>query len=406
MEYKQALAYLESLVPKEFHLELAPVAEACNIFDNPQFSFPTIHIAGTNGKGSTAAFLSSILIHSGYKVGLFTSPHLIDVRERIQINREYISPEDFTKLTEKIKSVLPDEKALTYFEFLTVMAFLYFKENKVDMAVVETGLGGRLDATNVIQPSVVIITPISFDHKRHLGSTLAKITEEKCGVIKRGVPTVVAHQAPEVMEVIRRWCDEMGSPLCQASAEDINQPLGLLGVHQRQNAACAVEAAELLAQSKFHIKGIDEALKETKWEGRLEVVSDSPRVILDSAHNPGGADALAKYISTEIDRRHAVLMLGVLADKDVKGICRPLVPVVREVICIKAPSKRGASPKDIAALARSFGATVHYEKDIPTALSKWMKKLDEEDTLIVSGSSTTAGEAKKYFSPQKHEEKK
>ncbi len=398
MDYNKALTYLNSLISSGMRLELGPISEACSTCRNPQFAYPTVHIAGTNGKGSTAAFLTSILIYSGYKVGLFTSPHLVDVRERIRINMEPISEADFALFTEKIHDMLPHEKALTYFEFLTFMSFLYFKDKKVDIAVIETGLGGRLDATNVVSPLVAIITPIALDHKQHLGDTLTKIAEEKCGIIKRGVPTVVAQQEPEVMSIIRRWCDEMGSPLCIANPDEITQPLGLKGKHQLQNAACAVEAALLLSNSKFQIRNIDEALFATKWAGRIEIVNESPCVILDGAHNPHGAEALASFISEEIDKKHAVLMLGVMADKDIKGICRPLVPVVREVICIKAPTKRGASPKDIAAMARSFGAIVHYEDDISTAISKWMKKLDASDTLIISGSLATAGEAKKYFS--------
>jgi dihydrofolate synthase/folylpolyglutamate synthase len=398
MDYQEAMKYLDSLVSTGIRLELGPITEACRIFDNPQLAYPTMHIAGTNGKGSTAAFLASILIHSGYSVGLYTSPHLVDVRERIRINMEPISEANFADITERIRDALPHDKMLTYFEFLTLMSFIFFKEKKVDIAVVETGLGGRLDATNVVTPLVTIITPISLDHKEHLGDSLAKIAEEKCGIIKRGVPTVVANQPPQVMSVIRRWCDEMGSPLCLAGPEEISQPLGLKGRHQMQNAACAVEAAHLLSHTKFHIKNIDEALLATRWAGRIETVSESPRVILDGAHNPDGAEALAGFISEEIDRKHAVLMLGIMADKDIKGICRPLVPVVREVICIRAPTKRGASPKDIAAMARSFGAVVHYEDDIPSAISKWMKKLSSSDTLIISGSLATAGEAKKYFS--------
>lgn len=393
--------YLESLIPKDFRLELAPVKEACNMFDNPQLAFPTIHVAGTNGKGSTAAFLTSILMHSGYRVGLYTSPHLMDVRERIQIDRVPIPEDAFVFHASRIRDALPDERELTYFEFLTLLAFLYFQEEKVDLAVIETGLGGRLDATNVVNPQVVIITPISKDHEKHLGRNLTEIANEKCGVIKRGVPTVVAEQEPDVMNAIRRWCDEMGSPIIMASPAEISSKLGLAGDHQKQNAACAVEAAHLLADAKFNIENIDKALLTTKWDGRIEVVKDSPRVILDGAHNPAGALALADYIDKEIKRDSAVLMLGIMADKDIHGICRALAPVVREVICVKAPSERGASPKDIASRARSFGATVHQEGEIAEALAKWMKKLGSKDTLIISGSLLTVGAAKKYFSRSK-----
>lgn len=397
MNYKDALKYLESLTPTEFNLKLDSITAACELFDNPRFAFPAVHIAGTNGKGSTATFLNSILIHSGHKVGLYTSPHLVDVRERIQINSVPISEADFTRLTKDVLGKLPNDKFLTYFEFITLIAFIYFREKKVDIAVIETGLGGRLDATNVIEPLVSIITPISFDHRAHLGSTLAEIANEKCGIIKRGVPTVVANQTPEVMNVIRKWCDEMGSPLCAASPDEILSPLGLLGGHQKQNAACAVEAANLLSSSKFKIDNIKEALLAARWPGRIEVVKESPRVILDGAHNLAGAAVLADYISKEIKKDKAILMLGIMADKDVGGICRSLAPFVREIVCVKTPSKRGASPKDIAATARSFGVVVHCEDDVKKALTKWIKKINKEDTLIVSGSLATVGEAKKYF---------
>jgi len=398
MDYKQTVEYLESLIPREFRLELGPIRESCNMFENPQLAFPTIHIAGTNGKGSTAAFLTSILMQSGYRVGLYTSPHILDVRERIQVDRVQISEDDLAFHVARIRESLPDDKALTYFEFLTLLAFLYFQEKKVDIAVIEAGLGGRLDATNVIVPQVVIITPISLDHTKHLGKTLTEIATEKCGVIKRGVPTVVAQQPPEAMHVIQRWCDEMGSPICMAFAEEVTQSLSLAGEHQKQNAACAVEAAHLLADAKFEIRDIGKALGDTHWDGRLEVVNRAPRVILDGAHNPAGAVVLADYIGKEIKRENAVLMLGVMADKDIHGICRSLIPTVRDVICVKVPSERSASPKDIAARARSFGASVHQEGEISEALSKWMKKLGAKDTLIISGSFVTVGAAKKYFS--------
>jgi len=401
MDYQQTLDYLESLRARELRLELAPIREACHFFENPQLSYHTIHIAGTNGKGSTAAFLTSILMRSGYEVGLYTSPHLIDIRERIQIDSIPITKEEFAHHAGRIRDSLADERGLTYFEFLTLLAFLCFQEKKVDFAVVETGLGGRLDATNVIIPQVVVITPISLDHQRHLGRTLTEIATEKCGVIKRAIPTVVALQPTDVMEVVKRWCDEMGSPLCVASPEEITQPLGLAGEHQRQNAACAIEAAHLLSDAKFTIEHIDEALLETRWDGRIETIKESPRVILDAAHNPAGAQALAAYIGSQFKREDTVLMLGVMADKDLHGICRPLAPLVREIVCVKVPSERAASPKDIAARARSFGARVHQEGEISEALAKWLPKLQKTDTLIISGSLTTVGEAKKYFQTEK-----
>ena len=402
MDYKQTLEYLDSLQPLTFRMELGPLTEAAGLMGNPQDAFLSVHISGTNGKGSTAAFLASVLQHSGYRVGLFTSPHLVDVRERIQVNWEQISCSAFAGLVDTIRSNLPDDRMLSYFELLTLAAFLHFRDQKVDVAIFETGLGGRLDATNVIRPKVAVITPISYDHIRHLGSNLKDIAEEKCGIIKRGVPTVVAYQPPEVMEVIRHCCDDVGSPLCLATPDEIDVPLGLAGEHQRQNAACAVEAAQLLAQGGLgDIVDVDDALAQTRWPGRLETVSTKPRVMLDAAHNVAGAEALASYVRSMVPRDKAVLLLGILADKDVAGIIRPLAPLFREVVCVRASSPRAASPKDLAAAVRSSGAQVETQEDVLTALGSLTKRLGQDDTLVVTGSLTVVGDAREYFTSPK-----
>ncbi len=397
MNYQQTLEFLEILQPRAMRLELAPLAEACGIMGNPQEQWPSVHISGTNGKGSTSAFLASILEQSGYRVGLYTSPHIVDLRERIQVNRRMISEGELTGLVERIREALPDDRTLTYFEFMTLAAFLHFVDVHVDIAVLETGLGGRLDATNMVQPKVAVITPVSLDHMQHLGATLREIAIEKCGIIKRGVPTVVAYQPPEVMEVVRRICDDVGSPLCLATPDEINVPLGLSGEHQKQNAACAVEAAHLLSQAGFHIGKVDEALAATRWPGRLETVHESPRVILDGAHNVAGAETLASYVHGTVDRDRAVLVIGVLADKDVAGMLRQLAPNFREIICVRAPSHRAASPKDIAAAARSSGAHITIDDDLSGALTRALPRMGANDTIFVSGSLTVVGEAKSFF---------
>ncbi len=397
MSYKNTLEYLESLQPKDFRMELQQMADACHILDNPENSFPCVHIGGTNGKGSTSAFLADILKGNGYKVGLLTSPHLIDVRERIQINRQIVPKEELTRIVGEIKSKLPDERMLSFFEMITLAAFVYFRDSDVDIAVIETGLGGRLDATNVVTPLVSVITSISFDHTQHLGSTIAEITREKCGIIKRGIPTVVAYQPKEAMEVIRHACDDAGSPLCLTSPEDVSDNLGLAGEHQRQNAACAVEAAQILSQCGFKIANVEKSLAATKWPGRIETVKDSPRVILDAAHNVAGAESLAAYVREKLPKEKSVLVLGVLADKDVSGIIRPLAPLFREVVCVRAPSPRAASPKDIAAVARSSGAKITMNESAREAIKTTLKSLGKGDNLVISGSLTVVGEAKALF---------
>lgn len=397
MNYQQVLSYLELLQPSSMRLDLGPIIEASNLMGVPQGRWPSIHISGTNGKGSTAAFLASILQESGYRVGLYTSPHLVDLRERIQVDRTMIGEDQLAAVITRIREALPDDRMLSYFELLTLASFLYFGDEAVDMAVFEAGLGGRLDATNVIMPRVSIITPISFDHMKHLGHALKDIAREKCGIIKRTVPTVVAYQPPEVMDVIRRICDDVGSPLILATPDQVETKLGLLGEHQRQNAACAVEAAEVLAGAGFRISDVEKALEKTSWPGRLEVVSEKPRVILDSAHNVAGAETLASYVRSAIPRENAILILGVLADKDIDGIVRQLAPQFKEVVFTRAPSSRAASPKDLAAAARSSKVEISMEEDVPAALKHTIKRMKAGDTLVVSGSMTVVGEAKAYF---------
>lgn len=394
MTYDELMKYLDSLVPREFRMELEPMIEACQNMKNPQRTYPTVHISGTNGKGSTAAFLSKIMQGSGYRVGLLTSPHLIDVRERIRIDGEVISKEDMVTFAQRVRENLPDDHFLSYFEFISLLAFEYFRECEVQIAVIETGLGGRLDATNVIEPKVAIITSMALDHQHHLGNTLKDITAEKCGIIKRGAPTVSAIQPEEAMGEIQRWCDDMGSPLVIADPTLVTTELGLAGEHQKQNAACAVEAAHLLSDAGFSVADIEKSLAETTWAGRLETLQYKPTVLIDGAHNLAGAQTLARYVKGAVPRDKAVLMLGVLQGKDVAGICRTLVPLFREVICVRAPSDRAESPKDLAATARAYGATVHTAEDVASALKQWMPKLKDKDTLVVSGSLTTIGAAR------------
>ncbi len=397
MDYNQALTYLELLRPEGFHMELGPLKNACELAEDPQDKIPCVHIAGTNGKGSTAAFLANILKSSGYKVGVFTSPHLMDIRERIQINNKMISKSDFAENIMRIDELLLDKRSLSYFEMLCMLAFFYFSDQNVDIAIYETGLGGRLDGTNLINPLVSILTPISYDHMHHLGGSLAEIAREKCGIIKRGIPTVVSYQVPEVMDVIRRACDDMGSPLCLATPDEVTSELGLLGEHQRQNAACAVEAAHFLTQLEYKISNIEKALKSTVWPGRLENVMSNPCVLLDAAHNVAGSECLASFVKNNLKRKKSRLVLGVLADKDVAGIIRPLAPLFKEIVCVKAPSHRAASPKDLAAAVRSSGANVSIQETTGQAISKLLSEMNNDETLVVSGSLTLIGEAKEYF---------
>ncbi|MBI2974234.1 MAG: bifunctional folylpolyglutamate synthase/dihydrofolate synthase [Deltaproteobacteria bacterium] len=379
MDFASAISYLDSLQSTKIELGLERMSAVCKLLGNPENKFTSVVVAGTNGKGSTCAFLESILRHNGLKAGLLTSPHLLDVRERIQIDREMISEKEFGNLAENLhchcefasggRSNLPNSELeiassldklgarndmqFTYFEFLTAMAFQYFAEAKVDIAVLEVGLGGRLDATNVVTPVISVITRIGIDHQKYLGDTIEKIAFEKCGIIKRGVPVVTVDQDEKAMDVIRKASDENGAMLHVVSPHEVKWPLGLNGSHQLENAALAVRAAEIVTPSlslppRGGGKGrgggvIEMALASTSWPGRLAVVSKNPLVILDGAHNPNGAEALAKYLMSLPGKR--IIMLGIMADKDIDGIVKPLADAADEIVITKPSIERAADPK-------------------------------------------------------------
>ncbi len=388
--------YLDSLQSTNIKLGLERVFKACEALDHPENKFPSIIIAGTNGKGSTSAFLESILRHHGLKAGLYTSPHLVDVRERIQINREMISEDDFTRLIAKVKDVnSPTHQltnSLTYFEFLAVMGVLYFAEQKVDIAVLEVGLGGRLDATNVVTPLVSVITRIGIDHKGYLGDTVEKIAFEKCGIIKKGVPVVTIDQSSEVMDVIRRVADENDSMLHIVSPNEVKWRLGLSGRHQLENAACAVRAAEIVLEGEVE-SVFATALASTVWPGRLEIVSQKPLVILDGAHNPNGAAVLARHIKETYPNRHKIILMGVMADKDIEGIVKPLLEVADEFIATRPAIPRAAEPKKIANLKK----TIKIIEPASVAIRETIKKMSQDSALIITGSLYMVGEARRFL---------
>ena len=311
MTYQEALNFLNNLQSKGIRPGLGNIAQALAIFGFPQFQFPSVHLAGTNGKGSTASFITSVLIQAGYKVGLFISPHLHTVRERIQVGRIPIPKEDFAAIATEIIPRLPT--TLTYFEFLTLMAFVYFASQRVDIAVIETGLGGRLDATNLIMPEVSVITNIGLEHEHWLGYTLKKITLEKAGIIKQSRPLVTGIKQKELLRIIKNVCRFKNAPLYLFGRNFAGRRyrnelyyygltknlkglhLGLMGVHQFENASLALATLELLGQRGFRIeeKDIREGLSNTFWPGRFEIVKPYPfMIVLDGAHNPDGMQAL------------------------------------------------------------------------------------------------------------------
>jgi dihydrofolate synthase/folylpolyglutamate synthase len=410
MNYRQAIEYLESFIDyeklnnyaynKAFGLER--IRRLLALLGNPQDGLRCIHVAGTKGKGSTCAFIAYILRQAGYKVGLYTSPHLTDFRERIRILGDQspvsscqpdksfegmISRQDLARLVEKIQKLsLP---SLTFFEIYTALAFLYFKQKRVDYAVLETGMGGRLDATNVVTPLASVITPISLEHTQYLGGTLEKIAAEKAGIIK-AVTVITAPQKRGVLAVIRKRCQETGARLDEIK-DYKERKLKLLGRHQLINAEVAARAVKGLCPPET----IEKGLKNTRWPGRCEAVSQNPLVVLDGAQNAASVEALKSAVKDNFSYKRLILVLGISADKDIKGICGGFDGFYDEAVLTKSANPRAADPKN---LGRYFPAKkIYITADTKEAIAKASAIAGREDLILATGSLFVVGEIRKYY---------
>ncbi|UCD28052.1 MAG: bifunctional folylpolyglutamate synthase/dihydrofolate synthase [Planctomycetota bacterium] len=394
---------------------------------NPHKGFRSVHIAGTKGKGSTATMLASMLINCGLKVGLYTSPHLIDVRERIQINGEMISESDLTRIMAKIaqavKKLGKDEP--TYFEILTTAAFLCFAEKKVDLAIVEAGVGGRLDSTNVVKPEVCAITSISIDHVYQLGDSLAKIAEEKAGILKSGIPAVSAPQPNEVRQAIQRVADKVKAPL-RFTGQDIefsfrfestralgphnrvslttsssrfeHLPVPLLGDHQAINCGLALSIMAILKERGLEIEdqAAIEGLSKARLPGRMEIVHDNPRILVDGAHNAASVEALMRAIGQNIPYDSMVVIFGCQADKDVSGMLGHIRLGADKVIFTAAGSPRAMDPVELAAeYTERTGKMAQVAETLEDALDIAERAVTREDIICITGSFYLVGHAKK-----------
>lgn len=364
MDYENAVKFYYDAGKFRHEPSLEPMRQLCRRLGDPQKNLRFVHIAGTNGKGSCAAMMSAVLEKSGRRVGLFTSPDLVDFAERIQIDRVNITHYDLARLTERVAEAAAEVGALSFFELVTACAFLYFAEQRCDIVVLECGLGGKYDATNIIEvPDLSIIMPIGFDHTALLGDTLAAIAGEKAGIIKYECPVVSAAQAPEALAVIREYCRSMNAPL---SLVDINslQPiqagvdgqifhyynmrnihLRLLGLHQCENAAAVIEAARILGLDDDTIRA---GLADARWPCRMEPVLKDPLFLLDGAHNPHGAAALAASLKACFPEQKFCFIFGVMADKDWRGVLREITPVAAKILCIEPPDERALNAQELA----------------------------------------------------------
>ncbi len=433
--YEEALRYIDSFVNYEREenfsydrrfLNLKRMERLLGLIGNPHQQLKTIHIAGTKGKGSTAAIITSILTVNGLKVGLYTSPHLIDPRERIRIGGKLISQEEFVYFFSQMRFQLEnssEQTSFTFFEIYTALAFLYFSHHRVDIAVLETGMGGRLDATNVVYPLLAVITQISFDHTRELGKDLASIAREKSGIIKEGVTVLTSPQDRAAMKVLEQVAREKETELYKVG-EDIQFKrrgstsqtqtfylettkriyphllLPLAGAHQLINAATAVGAIDLIEDKGIFTssEAVRKGLKDVKWPGRIETLSTEPLFIVDCAHNGASAQALANYLKEEFPGKKIILVLGVLKNKDIKSIARILCPLADKIILTRADSPRALTPEEIEKTIVKFSGKkeILIEKKVENAILCAKGLACYDDLICTTGSVYLAGEILKY----------
>ena len=403
----------------DIRLGLDPVSRLLDRLHNPYNTYETILIGGTNGKGSIAAMVASILACGGFRVGLYTSPHLIDIRERIKVNQRMIALDEMMELIEEVQERMTE--SVTYFEFLTAVAFLYFCRKGVDIAVVEVGMGGRLDATNVVTPLVSAISNISFDHEEHLGRSLGNIAREKGGIIKDGGVCITAVTQKSVIRVLEDICRERGAALFKVGGKIKVKELGngffsykgirkrherlmcpLKGRHQIENAAVALGVIEAAAMKGFSVNddAVFAGIRDVQWPGRLEILQQAPMVVVDGAHNAAGVSALAKALKNEFSYTRLILIFGVLNDKDYRSMLKKLFPLADRLIITKPDTVRAMPPQEIAAVAQKwqYKDRIELAESPQEALKRALSIAGLDDMICVTGSLYLVGEIKRIFS--------
>ena len=379
-------------------LGLERAVRLAELAGQPQKALRFIHVAGTNGKGSTCAMLESIYRASGLRVGLYTSPHLVSFRERIQINRVLISEGDVVRLVTEAQGWLAEfsrDNHPTFFEVVTILALRYFAEQKCDLVIWETGLGGRLDATNIVTPLASVITNVQFDHEKWLGDTLEKIAAEKAGIIKPRVPVVTAADVPEVLAVIGATAERLHAPLHCVAPQGEHSPLApsLRGEHQQLNAALAIKTIEVLGNI-FPVNDdtITAGLRSVDWPGRFQIVQrDTQTIVLDGAHNPAGVRALAETLQAQFPRQRPALVLGVLEDKNWETVCLTLAPLCARIFLVPVSSQRTANPERLAPVCHA--ANPLAEVNVSCSLHAALSACDKDTFLVITGSLYLVGEA-------------
>ncbi|MFP4083233.1 MAG: bifunctional folylpolyglutamate synthase/dihydrofolate synthase [Candidatus Aminicenantes bacterium] len=427
MNHQECLLYLEKIQNLGIKFGLDNVRAILDSLGNPHRKYPSILVAGSNGKGSVCAMITQILSLHNLRVGLFTSPHLVRVEERIRIGNELISGRNFcfilTQLKEKIEELIQAKILIsppTYFELMTCLALVFFGQQKVDIAVLEVGMGGRFDATNVVDPLVTVITTISAEHQKFLGESLEQIALEKAGIARRGVPMVCGVEEEKVLSAIKKRTQELGAPFYEVfEKKESFSPLklkqeysftyktekreyrfspALRGLHQGLNAAVALVAAEKLSQNwrRLDKAKMIQGIETCQWEGRLEVVFPQPVVILDGAHNEEGACALRQYIHDFVSSP-LILIFAIMRDKKVDRMADILFPLAQTVILTRFPYFRAATPEEIRAKITGFEELVLLEEDPGKAFQLALQKATPQHAVVVAGSLYIVGEIKKIL---------
>ena len=399
MTYREAIQYLYGLQLFGASFGLDSTRALAAALGNPQDQLRFIHVAGTNGKGSTCAFLENIYRAAGLRVGLYTSPHLVSFRERVQINRQLIPEEDVARLVDALGQQvmkLSGVPAPTFFEVITVLALKYFAEQQCDLVIWETGLGGRLDATNIVTPLASVITNVELDHETWLGDTVAKIAVEKAGIIKPGVPVFTTLGIGPALDVITHETRAQNTALTLVGAEPfaLNCPLGLGGQHQQTNAALAAAVVEgLQPEIPVAADTIRRGLKSAVWPGRLQSVllPDGREVLLDGAHNPSAARALVTALDLLVPGKDVTLVLGILRDKNWKEICRILAPVARHIILCRVGSDRSTEPEALRKACEKANADARFS--IARSITEALQQAAEARKIVITGSLYLIGEA-------------
>ncbi|MFL0194565.1 bifunctional folylpolyglutamate synthase/dihydrofolate synthase [Clostridium sp. WILCCON 0269] len=441
MNYKDTLQYINNIAKFGVNLGLERTEKILELLGSPHKKIKTLHVAGTNGKGSITVMISKILMEAGFKVGMYTSPYLEEFEERIQINGENISHDDLSRVVTKVSKIVDRVLELGYdnpteFEIITCAMFYYFWEKNVQIAVIEVGLGGRFDSTNVMIPfsreygggvMASIIASISYDHMNILGDTLEKIAYEKAGIIKKGIPVILYPQLKSVEKVIVKACQEKGSELIKVPLNSSNLigenkvdsrskeyiqhievctkqfnydiKLSLLGKHQLLNCAAALFAVEQLSRYDILVDKsvILKALSNVSWNGRLEVMNRNPLIVIDGAHNTQGISMLKENVRTYFKYKHMILILGILADKEVDTMVKTIVPLAERVIAVTPNDARGEEANKLRTIIKKYNSNCEAFDNYEEAYRKAFSYCGEEDLLLISGSLYMVGDMRKII---------